>query len=69
MRTRAQWICHLWEELRRWQKTAQQVERDLTAKLGAEYFQKPQVTVYVKEYDSQTVTIEGCDSEARRISD
>ena len=40
-------------------KTAQQVERDLTAKLGAEYLQNPQVTVYVKEYNSQTVTIEG----------
>ena len=40
-------------------KTAQQVERELTAKLGAEYLQNPQVTVYVKEYNSQTVTIEG----------
>jgi polysaccharide export outer membrane protein len=40
-------------------KTAQQVERDLTAKLGAKYLQKPQVTVYVKEYNSQSVTVEG----------
>jgi polysaccharide export outer membrane protein len=40
-------------------KTAQQVERDLTAKLGAKYLQKPQVTVYVKEYNSQRVTVEG----------
>jgi polysaccharide export outer membrane protein len=40
-------------------KTAQQVERDLTAKLGAKYLQNPQVTVYVKEYNSQQVTIEG----------
>jgi polysaccharide export outer membrane protein len=40
-------------------KTAQEVERDLTAKLGAKYLQKPQVTVYVKEYNSQHVTIEG----------
>ena len=40
-------------------KTAQQVERDLTAKLGAEYLQDPQVTVYVKEYNSQQVTIQG----------
>ena len=40
-------------------RTAQQVERDLTAKLGAKYLQKPQVTVYVKEYNSQRVTVEG----------
>jgi polysaccharide biosynthesis/export protein len=40
-------------------KTAQQVERDLTAKLGAKYLQNPQVTVYVKEYNSQRVTVEG----------
>jgi polysaccharide export outer membrane protein len=39
--------------------TAQQVERDLTARLGAKYLQKPQVTVYVKEYNSQRVTVEG----------
>ena len=40
-------------------KTAQQVERDLTTRLGAEYLQHPQVTVYVKEYNSQQVTIQG----------
>jgi len=40
-------------------KTAREIERDLTAKLGAEYLQSPQVTVYVKEYNSQRVTIEG----------
>jgi polysaccharide export outer membrane protein len=40
-------------------KTAQEVERDLTARLGAKYLQKPQVTVYVKEYNSQRVTVEG----------
>ena len=40
-------------------KTAQDVERDLTAKLGAKYLQSPQVTVFVKEYNSQRVTIEG----------
>src|SRR5262249_3836623 len=40
-------------------KTSQEVERDLTAKLGAKYLQNPQVTVYVKEYNSQQVTIEG----------
>jgi polysaccharide export outer membrane protein len=40
-------------------KTAQEVERDLAAKLGAKYMQSPQVTVYVKEYNSQRVTVEG----------
>jgi polysaccharide export outer membrane protein len=40
-------------------RTAQEVERDLTAKLGAEYLQNPQVTVFVKEYNSQNVTISG----------
>ncbi len=40
-------------------KTAREIERDLTAKLGAKYLQSPQVTVAVKEYNSQRVTIEG----------
>ena len=40
-------------------RTAQEVERDLTAKLGAKYLQNPQVTVFVKEFNSQRVTIEG----------
>ena len=40
-------------------KTPQQVERDLIARLGAKYLQNPQVTVYVKEYNSQQVTISG----------
>ncbi len=40
-------------------KTAQQMERDLTAKLGAKYLQNPQVTVYIKEYNSQRMTVEG----------
>ena len=40
-------------------KTAREVERDLTAKLGAKYLQNPQVSVYVKEYNSQQVTVEG----------
>ena len=40
-------------------KTAQQVERELTTKLGAKYLQNPQVTVYVKEYNSHQVTIQG----------
>lgn len=40
-------------------KTAQEIERDLTKKLGDKYLQSPQVTVYVKEYNSQRVTVEG----------
>ena len=40
-------------------KTAQEVERDLAKRLGAKYMQSPQVTVYVKEYNSQRVTVEG----------
>jgi polysaccharide biosynthesis/export protein len=40
-------------------KTAEEVERDLEAKLGAKYLESPQVTVYVKEYNSQRVTVEG----------
>ena len=40
-------------------KTSQELERDLTARLGAKYLQSPQVTVYVKEYNSQRVTVEG----------
>ena len=40
-------------------KTAQDVERDLEKKLGAKYLQSPQVTVLVKEYNSQRVTVEG----------
>ena len=40
-------------------RTAQDVERDLTAKLGAKYLRAPQVSVFVKEYNSQRVTVEG----------
>jgi len=40
-------------------KTAQQLERDLTTKLGAQFLQNPQVTVMVKENNSQHVTIQG----------
>ncbi len=39
--------------------TAQELERTLKAKLGAKYLQNPQVTVFVKEYNSQRVTVEG----------
>ena len=40
-------------------RTAQEVEHDLTSKLGAKYLKSPQVTVLVKEYNSQRVTVEG----------
>lgn len=40
-------------------KTARQVEQDLTARLGADYLQNPQVTVYVKENNSRNITISG----------
>jgi len=40
-------------------RTAQQLERDLTVKLGSKYLQNPQVTVYVKDHKSQRITIQG----------
>jgi polysaccharide biosynthesis/export protein len=40
-------------------RTAQDVERDLTAKLGAKYLKSPQVSVFVKEFNSQRITVEG----------
>jgi polysaccharide export outer membrane protein len=40
-------------------KTTHDLERDLTKKLGAKFLQSPQVSVTVKEYNSQRVTVEG----------
>lgn len=40
-------------------RTAHELERDLTEKLGEKYLRSPQVTVLVREYNSQRVTIEG----------
>src|SRR5262245_51229366 len=40
-------------------KTAQEVERDLSKRLGAKYLRSPQVTILIKEFNSQRVTIEG----------
>lgn len=40
-------------------RTPQEVERDLTQKLGSKYLQSPQVTVSIKEYNSQRVTVDG----------
>lgn len=39
--------------------TASQLERELEKLLGAKYLQKPQVTILVKEFNSQRITIEG----------
>ncbi|MDX2306661.1 MAG: polysaccharide biosynthesis/export family protein [Hyphomicrobium sp.] len=40
-------------------KTAREIEQVLTRDLGDKYLQNPQVSVFVKEYNSQRVTIEG----------
>jgi polysaccharide export outer membrane protein len=40
-------------------RTAQDIERDLVKRLSVKYLQKPQVTVFVKEYNSQRITVEG----------
>ncbi len=40
-------------------RTAREIEHDLTKSLGAKYLQNPQITVFVKEYNSQRITVEG----------
>jgi polysaccharide export outer membrane protein len=40
-------------------KTTAQLEQDIAAKLGENYLQSPQVSVFVKEYTSQRITIDG----------
>jgi polysaccharide export outer membrane protein len=40
-------------------KTAQQVQKDLSSRLGAKYLQNPQVQVMVKEFNSNRVTVSG----------
>jgi polysaccharide biosynthesis/export protein len=40
-------------------RTARELEHVLAKKLGAKYLQSPQVTVYVKEFNSRRVTIDG----------
>jgi polysaccharide biosynthesis/export protein len=40
-------------------RTAHELEHDLTQKLGAKYIKNPQVTVFVREYNSQRVTVTG----------
>lgn len=40
-------------------KTPRQVETELARTLGARYLQRPEVSVFVKEFNSQRVTVEG----------
>jgi polysaccharide biosynthesis/export protein len=40
-------------------RSARELEQELTRLLGAKYLQNPQITVFVKEYNSQRVTITG----------
>jgi polysaccharide export outer membrane protein len=40
-------------------KTSREIERDLASRLGSKYVRDPQVTVFVKEYNSQHITVEG----------
>src|ERR1700722_12357697 len=40
-------------------RTARELERDLQGRLGAKYLRSPQVTVFIKESNSQRVTVEG----------
>jgi polysaccharide export outer membrane protein len=40
-------------------KTPREVERDLAAKLDARFVKSPQVSVFVKEYNSQHFTVDG----------
>ena len=40
-------------------RTVQEVEQDISAKLSKSFLQNPQVSVFVKEFTSQRVTLEG----------
>jgi polysaccharide biosynthesis/export protein len=40
-------------------RTTSQLERDIASKLAANYLQSPQVSVFVKEYNSQRITVDG----------
>jgi len=40
-------------------KTSREIEHELASRLGAKYVRAPQVTVFVKEYNSQHITVEG----------
>jgi len=40
-------------------KTTNELEKELARRLGAKYLRNPQITVLVKDYNSQRVTVEG----------
>ena len=40
-------------------KSARELEQELTKRLGAKFLQNPQITVFVKDYNSQRVTVTG----------
>jgi polysaccharide export outer membrane protein len=40
-------------------RTSAELERDIAAKLQANYLQSPQVSVFIKEYNSQRITVDG----------
>lgn len=40
-------------------RSPRELEQDLTKRLGDKYLQNPQITVFVKEYNSQRVTVSG----------
>lgn len=40
-------------------RTAQEIEREIAQRLGASYLQSPQVSIFVKEFNSQRITVEG----------
>ncbi len=40
-------------------RTASELERDIAKKLQATYLQSPQVSVFIKEYNSQRITVDG----------
>lgn len=40
-------------------KTAREIEQEMTRALGSKYLQNPQISVFVKEYFSQRITMEG----------
>jgi polysaccharide biosynthesis/export protein len=40
-------------------RTAHELEHELAKKLGAKYLRDPQVTVFIREYNSQRVTVSG----------
>ncbi len=49
-------------------KTVGELQTDIAARLAAGYLENPQVTVFVKEYKSQRVTVEGAVKEPGIIS-